>query len=41
VSAGAAWRALGLDRDPDTAEQQYLLYDINQSGLGVGVGFSF
>lgn len=41
VSAGIAWRALGLDREPDTLENDYLLYDINQSGLGVGVGFSF
>lgn len=39
LSAGVAWRVLSLDREPDG--DNYFLYDVTQSGLGIGVGFAF
>jgi hypothetical protein len=39
LSVGGAWRVLSLDREPDG--DNYFLYDVTQSGLGIGVGFAF
>ncbi len=38
-STSVAYRILSLDRQPD--EDNFFLYDITQSGLGVGLGFGF
>ena len=40
VSAGVAWRVLSLDHEGDK-DANYFTYDVTQSGLGVGLGFSF
>jgi hypothetical protein len=38
-SASVAWRVLSLDRQPEG--DNYFLYDMTQSGLGIGLGFGF
>ncbi|HEU4364600.1 MAG TPA: hypothetical protein VFT13_03955 [Candidatus Krumholzibacteria bacterium] len=40
-SAGVAWRVLSLDREGDPADSDYFEYDVTQSGLGIGLGYSF
>lgn len=41
ISAGVGWRGLSIERKPDRDNGDYLLYDMTQSGAGIGVGFSF
>lgn len=40
-TAAAAYRLLSLDREADIATADYFQYDVNQSGLGIGLAYGF